>query len=553
MWDQLRRLGRFSRLPENEVLDLLRSDGRLYSLGIGSNEFRGLRISPHGIFFGLASPILAFIAAEAKRPLSSFILSADERMPLPLSAYDLPEPAILSAQAALRSQRGTATILLYGKPGTGKTEFSRSLCSSIGMKALFLRTDLKSGNRSFSSLMLASRLADPSSEVLVLDEADALLNVDFGFFPPPESSPKKGMVNEFLDTTPARMIFISNLTQRIPDSVLRRFSCHLGFEDYGPAQRRRIWDALAQPGELFTEEERQSLSSRYKANPARVKQVIEVCASYAASSEAPLPVMDIATELLSRSDEIMYGVARKPNRHLRSYNPRFLNIDAPMEGLLRRVEAWRARFDGKGDGINLLFYGIPGTGKTAFAQYLAERLGLCPVVKRGSDLLSMWVGETEKNISRAFKEAEGAALIIDEADSLLSSREQANHSWERTQVNEILSAMESFPGLFIASTNLRRVLDSASLRRFTYKVEFLATAPEKKLDLLSTYFPALSWRDCEARLLSGLDSLTPGDVAVVARRLEYEPALSAGLVLDELRTETANREPQRIPIGFKKD
>lgn len=550
LWDQIRRLARLSHQAGTEVLDSLRFNGRLYQIGIGSAEGHGFKMPPHDIFFGLATPIIAYIGTEGTRSLASFVLEHEERPTLPLAAYDLPEATVIAAQTTLRVSRGKATLLLYGKPGTGKTEFSRSLCASTGMEAFFLRDDPVMGKRNFSSLLLASRLADPDKEVLIIDEADALLNIEYGFFPPPESSPKKSMVNEFLDTTPARMIFISNRTIQIPDSIIRRFSYHLGFEDFGPTQRLKIWDALTPPQGLFTEIERQKLASRYKANPARVRQVIDICSCYSESSEAALSVMDLATDMLSRSDELMYGIAKKRNSQIRSYDARFLNMDTPVERLLQRIEDWKARFDGKSNGINLLLYGIPGTGKTAFAQYLADSLGLCPVVKRGSDLLSMWVGETEKNIRQAFKEAEGSALIIDEADSLLSSREQASHNWERTRTNEILTSMESFPGLFIASTNLRRVLDSASLRRFTFKIEFFATASERRLDLVSSYFPELAWKSHEAKLVSSLDSLTPGDVAVVAHRLEYETALTPNLVLDELRSEIACRNPERKPIGF---
>ena len=78
------------------------------------------------------------------------------------------------------------------------------------------------------------------------------------------------------------------------------------------------------------------------------------------------------------------------------------------------------------------------------------------LVRRASDLLSMFVGEVEKNIARAFREAEddGALLLIDEVDSFLQDRRGAQRSWEVTQVNEMLTQMEGFAGVFIASTNL---------------------------------------------------------------------------------------------------
>ena len=80
------------------------------------------------------------------------------------------------------------------------------------------------------------------------------------------------------------------------------------------------------------------------------------------------------------------------------------------------------------------------------------------MVRRASDLLSCWVGATEQNIARAFEEArkDDAVLLIDEADSFLQDRRGAGHSWEVTQVNEVLTQMENFEGVFIATTTSSR-------------------------------------------------------------------------------------------------
>lgn len=91
-------------------------------------------------------------------------------------------------------------------------------------------------------------------------------------------------------------------------------------------------------------------------------------------------------------------------------------------------------------------------------------MGIPLLIKRASDLMSMWVGENEQNIALAFKEAEqdGALLLIDEVDSFLQDRRGAKNSWEVTLVNEMLTQMEAFSGVFIASTNLMDGLDQAT-------------------------------------------------------------------------------------------
>jgi hypothetical protein len=177
---------------------------------------------------------------------------------------------------------------------------------------------------------------------------------------------------------------------------------------------------------------------------------------------------------------------------------------------------------------SLLLYGPPGTGKTQFTEYLATELGLPLVRKSAADLLSKWVGDSEKNIAAAFAEAasEDAILFFDEGDSFLRSRQLAHASWEVTQTNELLQRMERFDGIVVVATNLFRNLDAAALRRFTFKIEF------RELDLSQRWkmflaeagmterigeVDAGTREEWEKRLLFMKD-LTPGDFATVKRQ-----------------------------------
>jgi len=144
------------------------------------------------------------------------------------------------------------------------------------------------------------------------------------------------------------------------------------------------------------------------------------------------------------------------------------------------------------------------------------------MMRRASDLQSKWLGETEKTIRTAFDKAqdEGGVLLIDEADTFLSERSAASHSWERSQVNELLQCMEQFDGIFIAATNMIEALDKAALRRFTYKVEFLPLSFNQRIAMLHEQLRASPVSDEEwlhlRNRLGRLDGLTVGDFAVVA-------------------------------------
>jgi len=127
-----------------------------------------------------------------------------------------------------------------------------------------------------------------------------------------------------------------------------------------------------------------------------------------------------------------------------------------------------------GHGTTLLFTGPPGVGKTAAAEAVAMELDKPILVIDYSALQSCWVGETEKNVVRAFREAadEDAVLFFDEADAVFYNRDSATHNWEVSEVNVLLKEVESFAGVCILATNRDVVLDPALERRISRRVRF---------------------------------------------------------------------------------
>jgi SpoVK/Ycf46/Vps4 family AAA+-type ATPase len=199
----------------------------------------------------------------------------------------------------------------------------------------------------------------------------------------------------------------------------------------------------------------------------------------------------------------------------------------------------------------MLFYGPPGTGKTALARYVAKELKRECLVKRASDLRSCWVGQTEKLIARAFETAEdeGSVLVIDEADSFIYSRDIATHSWETSQVNEFLTALEECRSFCICTTNRRENLDSAAMRRFSHKVAFDYAKPAQILalygKLLAPLAPGTLTAALEKELLA-MDSLTPGDFHAVQAR--YGSALAGETAVDQAALVAALGREQSLKV-----
>lgn len=160
-----------------------------------------------------------------------------------------------------------------------------------------------------------------------------------------------------------------------------------------------------------------------------------------------------------------------------------------------------------------------------------------------------------------FKEAteSRAVLLLDEADSFLRDRRSARQAWEVTQVNELLVQLESYDGLFIASTNLFESFDTAALRRFDLKIRFGYLRPEQAWLLFRATLRQAGQRVTQATRwqdkLGTLDSLTPGTFATVLRRQRLlQQPLTPQHLLDALAAEVRLvSHPIARPIGFMSD
>jgi SpoVK/Ycf46/Vps4 family AAA+-type ATPase len=136
-----------------------------------------------------------------------------------------------------------------------------------------------------------------------------------------------------------------------------------------------------------------------------------------------------------------------------------------------------------GKGMNILFAGPPGVGKTMAAEVIAGELSLELYKIDVSQIVSKYIGETEKNLSQIFKEAEtsNAILFFDEADALFGKRSEVKDAHDRyanVETSYLLQKMEEYTGIVILATNLSQNLDEAFLRRLHFRVEF--PFPEKQ-------------------------------------------------------------------------
>ncbi len=182
----------------------------------------------------------------------------------------------------------------------------------------------------------------------------------------------------------------------------------------------------------------------------------------------------------------------------------------------------RPRLPDLKDGLVVLFAGPSGTGKTFAAKAIASEQGVDLYKVDASAIVSKWVGETEKNLSRVFADAEGsdALLFFDECDSLFGQRGEisdAQDRWANLQVNYLLQRVEEYPGVIILATNLRSNIDDAFARRIRMIVEFPVPDAALRVDLWKR--SVAGWKGLdeeELRAVAERFSLTGGSIRNVA-------------------------------------
>lgn len=191
-----------------------------------------------------------------------------------------------------------------------------------------------------------------------------------------------------------------------------------------------------------------------------------------------------------------------------------VNCNGNLKDLTKKLKA------SKQTNYGILLYGESGCGKSYFGQYLAQELGMPIIKKRASDLIDKFVGQTERNIKEAFKEAKQkkAVLLFDEADSFLFDRKYAQRDFECASTNELLTQMEDHPYPFIMTTNLKEKIDKASLRRFLFKIKYDYMTENNIVSGVKTYFGKEFGLTKEQ--LKKLKYITAGDFKTAKRKMD---------------------------------
>ncbi len=289
------------------------------------------------------------------------------------------------------------------------------------------------------------------------------------------------------------------VSAREPLRGLRRVSLRLDVDLARPAEQRAMWDATLGGAAASLNGELDAIVQQFHLNSSAVRS-----ASAAIVGDGPVDAHALwdACRAQARPQLEDLGQRLAPGAVWSD-----LVLPAPQLALLREIEAHVRRrsqvyerwgFAAKGSrglGISALFAGASGTGKTLAAEVLAADLRLDLYRIDLSQVVSKYIGETEKNLRRVFEAAEagGAILLFDEADALFGKRSEVKDSHDRyanIEVSYLLQRMEAYRGLAILTTNMKSALDPAFLRRLRFVVEFPFPDGQQRAEIWRRMLPS---------------------------------------------------------------
>jgi SpoVK/Ycf46/Vps4 family AAA+-type ATPase len=483
---------------------------------------------------------------------------------LPLGSFTIQEGDMSRVISLLGSERQEPLhILFYGAPGTGKSTFAASLAKTLGLKMWSVapgNSEKNSHGRRAALTACLNMASRQKGAFVLMDEADRFLDTNDAFG---RERADKAWINDIMERPGTRVIWIANSVRHLDDSVKRRFTYSINFEPLGISERGNIWNRVLEnnrAAKRLPAETVGKFARCYDIPPS----IIESAVRQAKAAGGGSGFAETAERMI-RSYITLRENGRKPDASELDMEKFSLESACVEGGIGEFLDICRAADSKKRGsrefppgGATMLFYGPPGTGKSALARFLAHKLERKLIVKKASDLLGPYVGQTEQLIAEAFRRTarEEGVLLIDEADSFLFSRDAAARSWENTMINEFLTSLEECREFCVCTTNRMGELDPAALRRFSFKVSFTYAKPSQ----VETLYNALLSDLADGAMHSGerdnllkLSSLAPGDFRVVRNQNWLAPKGSvthARLIAALEAEQNAKLERTARRVGF---
>jgi transitional endoplasmic reticulum ATPase len=443
-------------------------------------------------------------------------------------------------------------VLLYGLPGTGKSELARLVAGILGWTSFEVVSSQEDGtsltgmDRLRAYRLAQKYLARRKDRLLIFDEIEDVFQLaasdPFETRVWRRKAFGKLWMNRLLETNAVPTLWIANSLEDMEPAYLRRFDLAIAFEPLPEKARRKVLQ-LHLRGLQMRPDCVERLLRHEELLPSQVATAARVAVSLGGGADQDA----VLARVIHSSMKLLGQPQASHEARTLSFDPSLSTADVDLAELIEKLKN-----HGRG---RIWLAGPPGCGKTAFAHYAAQAVGRPLQSLKPSDLLSPFIGESEQQIGAAFRAAKdnNQVLLLDEAESFLRARDAAQATWELTLVNEMLSQTEAFDGLLLITTNVPEMLDPAVVRRFDLKIDFGYLRFEQRLAALRSLFK-FEIRDDDTTLanrLRKLDRLTPGDYDTVRRKATILGARWGPLDwLAALESEQSYKPHSNSEIGF---
>jgi len=460
-----------------------------------------------------------------------------------------------------KSSRKRLVLHFYGPYAVGKRDLALGICEKLNCPLLYVDLDLLAANEPGPEtlLSLAFREGLFLQAAIYLDNVDGLLKED----------DKAKALQKKMAKVIAEYGWLTFLAGQRPWSPERVFE-HLMFQSIelpvpDVPLRQATWkEALEKLGPGIKIRWNRQLASQFRLTPGQIRDAVGFVVNRRSMSDGQeeITLADLYTACRNQSNQKLEELATKIEPRY-SWKDIVLPEDkiAQLKEICNQVNnryrvfgEWG--FDQKlsyGKGLSVLFSGPPGTGKTMAAEVIAHELQLDLYKIDLSGVVSKYIGETEKNLSKIFHEAEtgNAILFFDEADALFGKRTAVSDAHDRyanIETSYLLQKMEEYEGMVILATNLRENMDEAFTRRIRFIVEFPFPDAASRLEIWKTHFPS------EAPVSEGIYyealskhfQIAGGNIKNVVLNAAFLAAEDGGVIGMEQILHGAKREYEKI-------
>jgi AAA+ superfamily predicted ATPase len=522
---------------------------------------------------------------EERAPLLSRTLKLDDRVVnyllglqhldrriAPMAYIEFPgdaapsSPAPESRQRQLReflARHAASRVLIHfhGPDGSGKESLARTACAEAGQPVILI----DASRWAASSIPFEDLAIAWGREALLQQAALCLTNVDSLF---QDAAQRRPNLERLIDT----LCGMSQLTffvgercwrpARVPDGLLMM---EMEFSLPAYPARQLLWQTeLERSGAAAHGVDVRALANRFRFGARQIREIAAAATNAALwrpDPEAAVTMDDIYSAARALANPKLGGLATRVTCR-RGWDDMVLPPDqteqlreicSQAEHRHRVYAEWG--FDRKlaGEGIHVIFAGPPGTGKTMAAEVIAGALHLDLYKVDLSQVVSKYIGETEKNLHLIFEEARAANVVLffDEADALFGKRSEVKDAHDRfanIEISYLLQKMDEYEGVVVLATNLRQHLDEAFLRRMHNIVEFPFPDEDLRRRIWQAIFPpeAPLAPDVDMAALAREVKLAGGNIRNIALAAAFYAAEADGAITMDHIWSATRREHQKL-------